>query len=161
MANSNTSASADQRTDARRSDQLDAGAVGRVSGVGTVARGLSAEEKVGSVSTASGSDRINRGERDEESYVIDAGLKLLRLLECVEGKNFEPVTIKRLMDRTGFNRSSVRSLVITAKRARWLKEIVAGKERQFIPGPKLDNLAKSYAIALTRSAGADRNGLFS
>lgn len=103
--------------------------------------------------------RARLGERDEESYVIDAGLKLLRVLECFEGRNFEPVTINRVLQRCGegFNRGLVRRLIITAKRAGWVKEIMAGRERQFIPGPKLENLAKGYAAALVRSATADRN----
>jgi len=107
--------------------------------------------KQGTSSTPIG--EVRTGERDEESYVIDAGLKLLRLLECVEGRNFEPVTIKRLMQRTGFNRSQVRSLVITAKKGRWLKELVTTKERQFIAGPKLENLSRNLATSmLSRNA---------
>ena len=101
-----------------------------------------------------------RGERDEDSYVIDAGLKLLKVLECLEGRNFEPVTIKLAMERSSFNRDLTRRLIITAKRAGWIKEIMSGKERQFIPGPKLENLAKSYAATLVRSARADQDGLF-
>src|SRR5436853_4860108 len=106
LAHTEDSSRADQRADARRSDQLDAGAVGRVSRVGDVAQGLRPGTEASKVQS--------RGDRDEESYVIDAGLKLLRLLECVESRNREPITINRLMQRTGFNRDLTRRLVITA-----------------------------------------------
>jgi DNA-binding IclR family transcriptional regulator len=106
-----------------------------------------------SVKSVKSADSRKLGERDEESYVIDAGLKLLRLLECVEGRNFEPVTIKRLMQRTGFSRDLTRRLVITAKKGRWLKELVTTKERQFVPGPKMENLARNLMTSmLARSA---------
>jgi hypothetical protein len=111
----------------------------------------------GSVKSAQASDtRKPQGERDEESYVIEAGLKLLRLLECVEGRNFEPVTIGRFMQRTGFNRDLTRRLIITAKKGRWLKELVSTKERQFIPGPKLENLSRNLATSMLSRRDPER-----
>lgn len=157
LANKNNSARANFGKDARRSHRVDFRGVGRVAGVGIVARGLSASEKVGSIEikekvrTGSGSDRAQnsqRGDRDEASYVLDTALKVLKVLECLEGRAFEPVTIERVMQRSGFNRSFVRTALITLKRAGWAKELIEGHERKFIHGHKAASLAQHYAAKL-------------
>ncbi len=88
------------------------------------------------------------GERDEESYIIEAFAKGLKIFECFEGRNFEPVTIKRAMQRSGYPRSYCRDALITLKKLGWAKEIILGRERAFILGHKFENLARSYSASL-------------
>ena len=86
-----------------------------------------------------------RSERSEESYVIAAFAKGLKIFECFEGRNFEPVTIKMAMQRSGYPRSYCRDALTTLKKLGWAKEILNGKERTFVLGHKFENLARSYA----------------
>jgi len=132
LAHSEDSTRADQRADARRSDQLDAIAVEEVSRVGDVAEGLRrATEKQG-----------------EERYASDPEAKLLRTIECLQGREWEPVTINRMVSRTGCKRDAVMRRLTRLKKSGWVKEIPSTKERLFVAGPKLENLARSLASAM-------------
>ncbi len=84
-------------------------------------------------------------ERDEDSYVIAAFAKGLKIFECFEGRNFEPVTIKMAMERTGYPRFYCMAALITLKKLGFAKEILNGRERAFVLGHKFENLARSYA----------------
>lgn len=141
-----TTARANQRADARRSDQLDAGSVGRVSGVGVVARGLSAEAR----QKPAREQGRSLSEREEQSYVNRDAVNMLTIIECFRGINTEPLTFARIMQRSGLNRDQVRRLVISGKAKSWIKEIMAGKERQFIPGPKAVNWARELIASELR-----------
>jgi len=134
LAHVEDSTVANQRTDARRSDQLDAGAMETVSRMGDVAEGLRAGQ--------------NKTERSEADYVNDNGAKLLRVLECLQGREWEPVTINRIASRSGFKRDAARRLLTTLKKTGWAKELPSTKERLFVAGPKLENLARSLASAM-------------
>ena len=133
LAHFEDSPRADQRADARRSDHLDANAVETVSRVGDVAEGLRTGQ--------------NKTERSEADYINDNGAKLLRVLECFEGREWEPVTINRIASRSGFKRDAARRLITTLKKTGWAKELPSTKERLFVAGPKLENLARSLARA--------------
>lgn len=103
-------------------------------------------------------------ERSEDSYVIDAGLKMLRVLECLEGRSFEPVNIKRVAERSGFNRSFCRSALITLKKAQFAKQVLSSSESLWTVGPKIENLARAYSAELLKSQpldprSADQNGV--
>lgn len=139
LANTNDSARANQRGNARRSDQLDAGAVGTVSPVGDVSASLRPAAKAAK-------------ERDEESYITDAFAKGLKVFECFQGRNFEPVTINLAVQRTGYPRSYCRQALITLKRLGWAKEIQNGRERAFVLGHKFENMARGYAAAALKRA---------
>jgi hypothetical protein len=78
-------------------------------------------------------------------------MKLLKVLECMEGRNFEPVTFNRMMDRTGFDRSFVRSALITLRKAGWVKEIITTREREFVLGRKAETLARDLSAYLLRN----------
>lgn len=92
-----------------------------------------------------------RAEREEKSYIIAAFAKGLKIFECFEGRNFEPVTIKMAMQRTGYPRYYCRAALTTLKHLGWAKEILNGQERAFILGPKFERLARQYAAtALSR-----------
>lgn len=125
---------ASQRADTRRSDQLDKGAVGTVSRVGDVPEELRGKQK--------------QPRRSEESYINDHAARMLKFIECFQGREFEPVTIARLMQRSGFNRDATMRLVTTAKKCGWAKELPSKKERVFVAGPKLENLARSLSAAM-------------
>jgi DNA-binding IclR family transcriptional regulator len=43
-----------------------------------------------------------RAIRSDQDYAINAGLRLLKVLEALEGTSFEPVSIQRIQHRTGF-----------------------------------------------------------
>lgn len=43
--------------------------------------------------------------RPDEEYEIEAVTKALMVLEALEGTNFEPVAIDRIMERTNFKRN--------------------------------------------------------
>jgi hypothetical protein len=142
LANTDNSRPAHLSGDARRSDQLDAGAVGAVSRVGTKPEGLRPAAKEEESKVQSPKPKA-RAERSEDSYVFETGLKVLKVLECLQGRNFEPVTIERAMQRSGFDRSFTRSALITLKKAGWAKELIDTKERQFVLGAKAEIQAKA------------------
>lgn len=137
---------ADQRADARRSSGLGAGTVGKVSGMGTVAPGVSAEEGPRTL-----------GEREETSYVNRDAVNMLVIVECFRGINDAPLTFARIMFRTGFSRDQVRRLVISGKARGWIKENATSKERQFVPGPKAVNWARDLIASELRGGSAIQN----
>lgn len=138
LANSKTSSATSNGE--RRSASVDFCRTERSPRVGVESEGLRAVEAEDS--------KAPRGEREESSYVIDAGLKMLKVLECLEGRSYEPVGINRVMQRSGFNRDLTRRLLITAKKAGWVKEIISGRERLFFLGPKAENLARGFSATL-------------
>lgn len=134
LAHSNDSAFADQRANSRRSANVDAGAVGRVSPVGNESQGLRAKE--------SNVQSPKLKERDEASYINGDAVDMLVIIECFRSVNEQPLTFARIMQRSGFKRDKARRMVISGKAKGWIKEIVSGKERQFIPGPRAINWAR-------------------
>lgn len=42
--------------------------------------------------------------RDETKYEIEAASKTLNVLMALEGTNFEPVTVHKVIERTGYSR---------------------------------------------------------
>jgi hypothetical protein len=139
----------------RESAGVDARGVGSRSRVGTQTKEVRSREK--EVSTGSGSDRVaspkTQKERDEDSYVIDAGLKMLRVFEALEGRSFEPATITRVVQRTKLDRDFCRRALITLKKAGWAKQTFDG----WVLGTKAENLARRYSSELLRSAPADQS----
>jgi DNA-binding IclR family transcriptional regulator len=53
--------------------------------------------------------------RSDQDYEIEAASKVLRVLEAVEGERGEPVSFKRIIDRTGFSRDFVLRALKTLK----------------------------------------------
>lgn len=43
--------------------------------------------------------------RDETKYEIEAASKTLNVLLALEGSNFEPITVHKVIERTGFSRN--------------------------------------------------------
>jgi len=80
-----------------------------------------------------------RGERDEKDYAMETPLKVLKVLEALEGRAFEPATINRVVQRTGFTQSFCRSALITLKQAGYAKQTFDG----YIVGPKIIRFANS------------------
>ena len=93
--------------------------------------------------------RPKRGEREEKEYVMQTPLKVLKVLEALEGRAFEPATINRVAQRTGFSQSFCRAALLTLKEAGYAKRTFEG----FIVGPKLARFASR--ITASHSAMAE------
>lgn len=91
--------------------------------------------------------------RTEKSYVIIAGKKMLKVLAALEGRNFEPVSIKRVSERTKLPFFFCRSALLTLKDEGWAKQVLDGKESLWILGPKAENMGKRLAAASLSAAG--------
>lgn len=81
-----------------------------------------------------------RPKRSEHSYVIDAGLRMLKVLEALKGMNFEPVSIARVVQRSGFSYDFCRRALITLKRGGFATESPDGWQ----VGPKLMQFAQNF-----------------
>lgn len=127
LANADNPKGADIGKDARRPARLDRRTVGTVHGVGTITEGLRPGPEA----------RKKRGEREESDYVMQTPLKVLKVLEALEGRAFEPATINRVAQRTGFSQNFVRNALLTLKEAGYAKRTYEG----FIVGPKLARFA--------------------
>ncbi len=58
---------------------------------------------------------MNRSERNDAAYINDSLARGLKVLEALEGTNFEPVTIQRIQQRTGFTYDFCRRALLTLK----------------------------------------------
>lgn len=56
-----------------------------------------------------------KNKRTDESKEIESLSKGLMVLEAMEGKSFEPVTVKKIIERTGLSRNIVDRVLITLK----------------------------------------------
>ena len=104
----------------------------------------------GKVRTGSGSDRAQgsqRGDRADKDYLIDAVAKALKVFEALEGRNFEPVNVARVSQRTGFGRDFCFRALKTLKVAGYAKETLDG----WILGPKAEALARRVSGSLLSS----------
>jgi hypothetical protein len=113
--------------------------------LGVEPEGLSAVKN--EIRTASGSDRPKesmRQDRADADYVIDAVAKALKVFEALEGRSFEPVSVARVVQRTGFNRDTVFRSLKTLKVCGYAKETLDG----WILGPKAEALAKKLSASL-------------
>ncbi|HEX8500768.1 MAG TPA: hypothetical protein VF659_09265 [Pyrinomonadaceae bacterium] len=81
-----------------------------------------------------------RGTRDESQYALDTGLRLLKVLEALEGTNFEPISIERVQQRTGFSYDFCRRALITLK----LAGFAAEQNRKWMPGPKIVRFGTNF-----------------
>jgi DNA-binding IclR family transcriptional regulator len=86
------------------------------------------------------SRRLGRAKRTDEAYVIDAGIRLLKVMEALEGTNFEPVTIQRVQQRTGYTYDFCRRALFTLKRAGY----AAQTERGWQVGPRLLRFSERF-----------------
>jgi DNA-binding IclR family transcriptional regulator len=110
---------------------------------------MTGQEKI---RTASGSDRpkdSTRQDRDEASYVLDVGLKIMKVFEALEGRAFEPISIRRVSQRTGFKENACRRYLITLKKAGWARQTLDG----WIVGPKAEALIKKLSASLFSKSG--------
>ncbi len=84
-----------------------------------------------------------RQERDEGQYLIEALMKGLIVFEALEGRNFEPVTIKRCAKRTKLTESFCRAALLTLKQRGFAKRTLDG----WIVGPKAVRLSSRITAA--------------
>lgn len=95
-----------------------------------------------------------RGVRSEDAYVIDAGLRLLKVMEALEGTNFEPVSIQRVQQRCGegFNYNFCRRALITLKRAGFAAQTPKG----WTAGPKILIFSERFNETCLKYTGGQR-----
>jgi DNA-binding IclR family transcriptional regulator len=92
--------------------------------------------------------------RTDEDYALDAGLRLLKVLEALEGSNFEPVSIQRVQQRCGegFNYNFCFRALKTLKVAGYATENAGGWQ----VGPKLLKFAGRFnELCLAAIQGQD------
>ena len=89
-----------------------------------------------------------RSPRGEEEYVLDTGLRLLKVLEALEGTNFEPATIKRVEERTKFPYDFCRRALLTLKRAGFATQNERGL---WAVGPKLLLFSDRFNVLCTEA----------
>ncbi len=63
-----------------------------------------------------------RRERSDQDYAIDSLLKGLKVLEALEGTNFEPVSIQRVQDRTRLSYDTCLRSLRTLRLAGFVRE---------------------------------------
>src|SRR4051812_27356311 len=107
---------------ASRSEAMDRGGLESVRRVGEATKGLRTSDK--------------RKERAETDYVYDTGVIVLKVLEALQGRSFEPVDIARVAQRTGLDRDKCRRALLTLKHARWAKQVLDGRRALWVLGPK-------------------------
>jgi DNA-binding IclR family transcriptional regulator len=78
--------------------------------------------------------------RNDRDYAIDAGLRMIKVLEALEGTNFEPVSIKRVMERTNFKYDFCFRALRTLKLAGWATESPDGWQ----VGPRLLKFSERF-----------------
>jgi DNA-binding IclR family transcriptional regulator len=76
--------------------------------------------------------------RGDKDYAIDAGLRLLKVMEALEGTNFEAVSIKRVQERCGGEAQGFTyDFCMRALRTLKVAGFAAQTERGWMAGPKL------------------------
>ncbi len=98
-----------------------------------------------------------KGTRTDADYTIDALLKGLRVLEALEGTRLEPVTIKRIEQRTKLPYDTCMRSLRTLKVAGFAEQTPAG----WTLGNKFLTLSDRFnelcMTALSTQAGGDLN----
>lgn len=60
---------------------------------------------------------MSRERRADDDYTYQTGLQVLKVLEALEGTNFEPVTVERVQQRTKLSYDVCRRSLFTLKKA--------------------------------------------
>ncbi len=81
-------------------------------------------------------------QRRDEDYAIDAGLRLLKVFEALEGTNFEPVSIQRVQQRTGFDYNFCMRALRTLKVAGYATQTQKG----WAVSPKLLRFSEKFHL---------------
>ena len=81
-----------------------------------------------------------RASRSDDDYTIEALLNGLKVLEALEGTNFEPVSIRRVAERTHLPYDFCRRALLTLKVAGFAAETPKG----FQAGPKILRFSERF-----------------
>jgi DNA-binding IclR family transcriptional regulator len=92
--------------------------------------------------------------REQDAYQLDTLRRGLKVLEALEGTNFEPVSIARIQQRTGYSYDFCRRALITLKLAGFAAETAQG----WTVGPKLMRFGTNFNQAVIASFGAGNSG---
>ena len=69
---------------------------------------------------------MSRNRRTEESYELDTVLRAVKVLQALEGSNFEPVNIITVQQRSGQTYAFCRSALLTWKKAGFAAQTADG-----------------------------------
>lgn len=70
---------------------------------------------------------MNKKKRPDQDSEIEALSKGLKVLEALEGNNFEPVKVRKIIDRTDLSRNIVDRALITLKINGYAVQDASGK----------------------------------
>jgi hypothetical protein len=104
-------------------------------------------------------DRARRHRRSDLDYSIDALAKGLKVFLALEGTNFEPITIKRIQQRTGFPYD----FCLRALRTLAVAGFATQNEKGWQVGPKLLRFSERFtdlcvATVMAKSSGDSELG---
>jgi DNA-binding IclR family transcriptional regulator len=99
---------------------------------------------------------MSRTPRSDQDYAIDAGLRLLKVLEALEGTQFEPVSIQRVAERTGFTYDFCMRALRTLKIAGFATQNDRGL---WAVGPKLLRFSKEFYLYCLMVAEGQSSGI--
>jgi len=100
----------------------------------------------------------HRSPRSEEDYQLDVLRRGLKVLEALEGTNFEPVSIQRVSERSGQSYDFCRRALLTFKLAHYATQA----DRGWQVGPRLLKFSTRFndlcvaAVTAESSATAER-----
>ena len=83
---------------------------------------------------------MSRNRRNPEDYELDTVLRAVKVLQALEGRNFEPVNIKTVERRSGQSYAFCRSALLTFKKVGF----AAQTEDGWTVGPKLMMFANNF-----------------
>lgn len=83
---------------------------------------------------------MSRKQRTDDDYTLDTVLRAAKVLQALEGRNFEPVTIKTVEQRSGQTYAFCRSALLTWKKAGFAAQTAEG----WTVGPKLMRFAANF-----------------
>ena len=87
---------------------------------------------------------MRREKRPDEAYEIESLTKGLAVLEALEGTNFEPVPVKRIVNRTQLPRDTVERSLKTFRLRGWAFQTEKG---EWMVGRRFIRFAQGVVIA--------------
>jgi hypothetical protein len=98
---------------------------------------------------------MSRNRRNPEDYELDTVLRAVKVLQALEGRNFEPVNIKTVERRSGQSYAFCRSALLTFKKVGFAAQTAQG----WTVGPKLMRLAANFNdVCVAAFSGPEESG---
>lgn len=83
-----------------------------------------------------------RSKRDPKEYANENVVHTIKIIEALEGVNFEPVSIQRIMERTGLKRDKCMRVLTTLELLGWAKQ---NERKEWLLGAKILRFANRYS----------------